>query len=69
MLNKKLCIKCWKNIPYNGWMKSDEKRWNEGEVICPFKYREKRESTYRDITDNPPSKCPFMLEYILSEKD
>jgi len=49
------------------WIEDDELRWKKEEkIICPGAYRE---STYRDIKEQPPANCPFILEHILSKED
>jgi len=70
MLKKELCIKCWNNIPEWPWNKIDEEWWEErGIVGCPKEYREKGEMSDRKITEQPPSNCPFLLEYILNKEE
>jgi len=66
-LTKKLCKKCWENIPDNRWMESDKKRWNEGLIMCPIEYREGYRA-FRYIIEEPPENCPFILEHILTSK-
>jgi len=65
MLKKKLCKKCMKRLDI-GWIEDDEIWWEEqGIVYCPMIYLGEKEIIYRDITDKPPSKCPYFLENIL----
>jgi len=77
MLKKELCKKCQnaladsfddkvtrENLRWN-WI--DEKIWRKGDVLCPIEYE--GESRYRDITDGPPIKCPYLLEYLISNED
>jgi len=64
-LIKKLCIKCVNKIEESiGWDMWDEKCWKNGCVCCPNKYKEK-ENNPRNITGQPPPKCPYYLENIL----
>jgi len=69
MLNKKYCVKCWNEYDKtNGWTNGDEKRWNgkEGLLMCPGRYTTPLHT--RKITKEPPTKCPFILEHILTNK-
>jgi len=78
MLNKELCKKCWKKREeqlqleksLSGWSSFNEKCWEiEGTVRCPpFSCIKNGENRTRYITDNPPSKCPFLLEHILNNQ-
>jgi len=68
-LIKKLCKKCISNV-YGKWVKGDELWWKEDrKVICPDEYTEEDgENNYRNITDGPPNKCPFLIEHILTNQ-
>jgi len=80
MLKKEYCQKCWnayteffdteesKNMIR--WNKEDEKRWEEeGVVWCPLKYLVEEELIDRRITEQPPEKCPFYLENVISNQE
>jgi len=67
MLKKELCIKCWKNTCF--WNNEDEWIWKEGWINCPLRYTRIGETTNRKIINKPPTKCPFILEHILSNED
>jgi len=80
MLKKEICKKCWNKTDilksgirvrvFKGWHEHDENRWEKrGYLYCPMIYLGKWDKTFRDITDSPPSKCPFILEQILSKED
>jgi hypothetical protein len=59
MLNKNICIKCINKLsPDFIWGKSDDERWNDGEVVCPC-----IGSSY---TDKPiRNDCHYKLEQLL----
>jgi len=73
MLKKKICKQCWNkgheiSGKRYGWNISDERSWKEGWIYCPPEYIEKEWIVYRNrrnITGEPPSKCPFLLEHII----
>jgi len=67
MLKKECCEKCWNETKEdNGWNKLDKLRWKLGYIYCPFRYiKEKGEYVNRNITDEPPIKCPYYLENII----
>jgi len=74
MLNKELCQKCWDStyppyIGYHGLNKEDVTWKFEETIYCPDEYLGAEEKWFRHITHNPPTNCPFMLEYILNEED
>jgi len=70
MLNKELCKKCWNEYgKYPGWQEFDEECWEEKRYIyCPPEYLEEERNTRRSITAQPPSKCPYLLEYVLNNQ-
>jgi len=71
-LNKEYCIKCYYNY---GWTDCDDEfwfvedqQWGRYKMIdCPTEYIGKGESMRRKITSEPPIKCPFYLEHILTQ--
>lgn len=71
MLNKNMCKKCYidgrkKEYPNSikDWEKSFNGRWERDIVLCPFaSVFEKVDEL--DIDENPPDKCPYVLEGIL----
>ena len=75
MLNKELCKKCMntyadsflnKERLLTEWNMFDERRWEEdGLIVCPFDYKNKREGNIRKIDDKPPNCCPFYLEQVI----
>jgi len=68
MLKKELCQICWNKVGWSGWMTVDETNWKKGYIDCPYMYREEA-YRLREITGKPPTKCPFILEHILSNED
>jgi len=62
-LKKELCEKCWGRISGGGF-EIDEKYWEEGKTYCPSKYAEKK-YTERNIKEQPPERCPFILEHTV----
>jgi len=66
MLKKEICKKCWNKK--GEWIDFDELRWKEGYVWCPDDYVD-RGKYIRYITDKPPSKCPYLLEYALINQE
>jgi len=69
MLNKKICKRCWNKIAEEGWDEFDERFWKRGYVFCPLDYVEKGETLETKITEQPPSRCPFFLEHIISNQE
>jgi len=72
MLKKKLCQKCWEKVIRDRGMKwtYSEEWWKEKVImLCPLQYREKGETGWRSMTEQPPTKCPFLIEHILSKED
>jgi len=70
-LNKKLCMKCWKNKldiedDDKCWIFYHE-LWNKGMTECPSEYVDYKDID-RKITKEPPENCPYLLEYILISK-
>ena len=75
MLNKETCEQCRSQFSYNGHGKavswemdvlSDEKRWESGEVYCPWDFN----IGIQSITQSPPKKCPYKLEHtVLGQKN
>jgi len=70
MLIKELCKRCHNNR-LERWDESDERRWKEECVWCPFEYREEKEKykNWRYIKEQPPTNCPLLLEHILTKED
>jgi len=72
MLKKELCIRCWKDY-YESYIHQCGlygKDWKERTYIhCPIIYLGKGECNVRPITDKPPSKCPFLLEHIITNQE
>jgi len=71
-LNKKICERCWNKAgkeiyrwKVGGWQEYDEDQWKDGYIECPSEYVELGNYNTRKITDEPPSKCPFILEHII----
>jgi len=73
MLKKECCIKCinetvdfeggWKFI--RKWEKFDEENWKRWIVYCPLKFVERGWSNISFRKDEPPSKCPYILEHTV----
>ena len=71
MFKKEVCKKCkndyaesFTNIQMTSmrWTEYEDKVWKNGMVYCPLQYTNKKEEQTRDIIDEPPSKCPYVLE-------
>jgi len=74
MLNKEYCIKCYYNYGWtdydDGFWFVEDQRWERDRMIdCPTEYIGEGETIDRNITEQPPDNCPFMLEHILSKED
>jgi len=67
-LKKECCRKCLSKVNRK-WIEYEYIQWRQGYIYCPIQYVEPGETTYRNIKDEPPIKCPFMLEHILSNED
>jgi len=68
-LKKECCIKCHENMDYE-WSEWKEQLWNKnGCVECPEEYIGERESDWRKVKFEPPEKCPFLLEHILTKEE
>jgi len=68
MLKKKVCKKCWYEIEIihgDGWRVCDEQDWKKGKVYCPLNYIKDNENIFRNITEQPPERCPYYLENLL----
>jgi len=65
-LTKKLCEKCW--IKRFGLIGFDDRYWEDGYIWCPLEYLGTEDQEQRKITEPPPSKCPFILEHILTNQ-
>jgi hypothetical protein len=64
-LNKELCLKCTPTDPLhhsaNKWW--FDKQWEDGHIDCPYAYFD----TICTIeNEDPPKKCPYILEHILT---
>lgn len=68
MLNKEICKKCRNenaeefNIPE--WNKATEENWNKGMIWCCFY---DVAVPLFSIRENPPDKCCYRLEHIISD--
>ena len=75
MLNKEVCSKCWNarmislNGTHIGWLSIDDEHWKKGWVTCPTEFVDKVSSGKRLIDQEPPDKCPYVLEHIVSDQD
>jgi len=67
MLKKEYCKECRESM-YHGWYEFNERWWKLGYIICPDDYREIGESNMRKTKDQPPTKCLFLLEYVLDNQ-
>jgi len=71
MLKKECCQKCWRKVikkrgwEIDGWIKDNKKNWHMEGIYCPDDGLEAEEKSYRKITEEPPSKCPYYLEHII----
>jgi len=79
MLKKECCMKCWnayaeqRRTEYGRkflrWVEDDELNWKEEYVLCPSDYLGKGEHVKREIKDEPPENCPFLIEQILNNQE
>jgi len=69
-LTKKLCIKCHKvNVKCDWTFYCDDKWEKWGWVIWTAMCLGEKDYRERNITGEPPSKCPYLLEHILQKED
>jgi len=53
----------------NAWEKQDgEENWEKEIIYCPPAYR-KIINSFRKTTAQPPEKCPYFLEQILTKEE
>ena len=73
MLHKATCKKCYVSKTLEEWKwkhsirieEKFEERWNKGYVICPFAGYASLKQDEVEIDEEPPSRCPYLLEILL----
>lgn len=63
MLNKDLCKKCRKKSSW--WNSYDDKRWDEGTIICVLDRGGRSFKKRYCISNGYPSSCPYSLEHLV----
>jgi hypothetical protein len=64
MLNKKICFKCLEQRHKGELRTTCNKLWEIGEAYCGGM---DSNEVFISIHGNPPEKCPYILEHLISE--